>query len=77
MTNLTPFMTAGDVTWSTQVRRLAVPGQPWHLLITTRMAQTRDAEAERVLLALTLADDQYRTLLRALQSALLVEGDPA
>ena len=48
MTHLIPFMTAGDVTWSAQVRHLETPGHPLHLRLTTRMAQTRDAQAERV-----------------------------
>ncbi|WP_293221886.1 hypothetical protein [Ottowia sp.] len=70
MTHLIPFMTAGDVTWSAQVRHLKTPGHPLHLRLTTRMAQTRDAQAERVLLELTLGEAEYRSLLRILLSAL-------
>lgn len=75
MTTLIPFMTAGDVTWSAQVRRLETPGKPLYLRLTTRMAQTRDALAERVLLELTLGEAEYRSLLGVLQSSLNERGD--
>jgi len=74
MTSLIPFMSAGDVTWSAQVRRLDAPGTPLHLRLTTRMAQTRDAQAERVLLELTLGEAEYRNLLGVLQAALDEQG---
>lgn len=70
MTPLIPFMSAGDVTWSAQVRRLDAPGKPLHLRLSTRMAGTRNAQVERVLLELTLGEAEYRSLLRILLSAL-------
>ena len=76
MTHLIPFMSAGDVTWSAQVRRLETPGHPLHLRLSTRMAQTRDAQAERVLLELTLGEAEYRRLLGLLHSAVNEQGQP-
>ena len=76
MTHLTPFMPAGAVSWSAQVRHLETPGHPLHLRLTTRMAQTRDAQAERVLLELTLGEAEYRRLLGLLHSALNEQGQP-
>ena len=40
------------------------------------MAQTRDAQAERVLLELTLGEAEYRRLLGLLHSALNEQGQP-
>lgn len=68
MTTLIPFMTAGDVTWSAQVRRLETPGQPLHVRISSRHADARDPQAERTQFEMSLSQREYQALLAVLQA---------
>ena len=68
-TAVTHFMSAGDQQWRAQVRRLAAPGQPIHLRISSHMTSARDPHGERTQLELTLAEGEYRALLAILRSA--------
>lgn len=64
---LIPFITAGDITYSAQGRRLQAPGQPLHLRISSRHSDARDPHFERTQLELTLSQDEYQDLLAILR----------
>ncbi len=68
MTNLIPFMSAGDVTWSAQVRQLQAPGQPLHVRISSRHSDARDPHGERTQFEMTMSRHEYQALLAALQA---------
>lgn len=62
------FLTAGALQWHAQVRRLALPGDPIHLRISSRHAHSRDP-SERVQFELTLSEAEHAALVAALESA--------
>lgn len=62
-----PFLHAGDITWSAQVRQLQAPGRLLHLRISSRHSDARDPHLERTQLELTLSQDEYQDLLAILR----------
>lgn len=64
---LIPFLSAGDITYSAQVRQLQAPGHPLHVRISTRHSDARDPHVERTQLEMTLSQDEYQDLLAILR----------
>ncbi|MBN9404609.1 MAG: hypothetical protein J0I00_04235 [Burkholderiales bacterium] len=67
MTTLIPFLSAGDVTYSAQVRPLQAPGQPLHVRISSRHSDARHPQAERTQFEMTLSRHEYEALLAILR----------